>query len=218
MVDRTGLADSAAGIFSGESSSTADRAEYKRLILMRHGDPDNNGELKEQVRHAREQLFLAYPDMKIDALLYSPVKRTVRTAGEFYALHVSAQDRGHGQVLPFRRQDWLEDDSGGKIGYEGLLDHVRGLNNGWNTVLLVTHSTTGPLIARALNTDADDMQIVSSMFDYASVMVLDLPVSDWKRAGEAPAILAKSIGQPPAANGSHAAAPAEAAPDDQFTI
>ncbi len=186
----------------------------KRLILIRHGDPENNMALKEQVRHAREQLYQAYPDLHIDAVLYSPVKRTVRTAGEFYRLHTDdLDDEIRGLVLPFQKQKWLKDDSGTKIGYEGLLNNVRELDNDWSTVVLVTHSTTGPLLAKALKTQADDMQLASAMFDYASVMVIDLPINEWEKAGSQPAILALTIAQPEKPDPGRAAA-TETAPED----
>lgn len=207
------MKDVPSGIFA-RHAAPVERGQTKRLILIRHGDPENNTALKEQVRHAREQLYQAYPDLQIDAVLYSPVKRTVRTAGEFYRLHTDDLDGEiKGLVLPFQKQKWLKDDSGTKIGYDGLRDSVRELDNDWSTVVLVTHSTTGPLLAKALKTQADDMQLASAMFDYASVMVIDLPIDDWEKAGNEPAILALTIAQPQKPDPGRVAA-TETAPED----
>ncbi|MCB1591007.1 MAG: histidine phosphatase family protein [Alphaproteobacteria bacterium] len=169
---------------------------HKRLIILRHGHPEDLYALKQQVSHAREQLFENCPGMKIDAILYSPIKRTVRTAGEFYRLHIDEESKRMGLILPFQKQEWLTEKAGANLGYDGLLKEIQRLNNDWNTVLLVTHSTTGPHIARALQTDSSDIEIVSSMFELASIMVLDIPADDWAQAGQKPAHLAMTIAQP----------------------
>lgn len=207
------MKDVPSGAFA-RHAAPVEREPNKRLILLRHGDPESRAALKEQVRHTRDQLYQAYPDLDIDAVLYSPMRRTVRTAGEFYRLHTAELDGEiKGLVLPFERQKWLKDDSGTKIGYDGLLKRVQELDDDWDTVLLVTHSTTGPLLAKALKTQADDMQLASAMFDYASVMVIDLPVKSWEKAGSEPAILALTIAQPEKPDPGRAAA-TETAPED----
>lgn len=183
----------ASQVFAQNAPAEEGRAKGKRLILMRHGDPDNDAALMQQVSYSRQALLDAIPDLKIDSVLFSPVKRTVRTAGEFYKLHANGRANGHGLAFPFERQEWLADDSGGKIGYEGLLQKVQELNNDWTTVLMITHSTTAPLIAKSLRTDADDMTIVTSLFDYASILVLDMPVQDWAHAGKMPTSLSFKI-------------------------
>ncbi|MBK9585895.1 MAG: histidine phosphatase family protein [Alphaproteobacteria bacterium] len=168
----------------------------KRLILMRHGNPDSREELGNQVAHSLAELFAAYPDQKFDAVLYSPVKRTVMTAAAVYNQHVDkAQVERPGFAFPFEKQPWLKDNAGAELGYEGLLDKVRELDDSWNTVLLVTHSTVAPLLAKVLKAPATDKELVFTMSDYASVLVLDIQSDSWADAGLTPARISKVISQ-----------------------
>ncbi|MCB9977337.1 MAG: hypothetical protein H6858_07050 [Rhodospirillales bacterium] len=194
-MDPTSIISETAG--SAFAQPEPEPGQRKRLIMMRHGDLKNIDDLKAQVRHSLQELFLAYPDLAIDAVLYSPLKRTVRTAAELYNLHVdkSAVQRP-GFAFPFQKQDWLSEDAFSILEYDGLREKVRELDESWNTVLLITHSTTAPPLAKALQAQATDMQLVFTMSDFASVLVLDLPSDNWKDAGTEPSEIAKVIRRP----------------------
>jgi len=192
--DTTGISQSAAGAFAPVKHAPESRG--KRLIMMRHGNPDDRGAMHEQVAHSLAQLFAAYPDLKLDAVLYSPVKRTVMTAAEVYNQHVDKSAvNTPGFAFPFQKQPWLKDTAGAEIGYDGLLGKVRELDDSWQTVLLITHSTTASPLAKALKSPASDMELVFTMSDYASVLVLDLPSDQWADAGIIPARIGKVISQ-----------------------
>lgn len=164
--------------------------------MMRHGNPDDRDALRAQVAHSLAELFAAYPDLKIDAVLFSPVKRTVMTAAELYNQHVDKSAvETPGFAFPFQKQDWLKDTAGAEIGYDGLLGKVRELDDSWNTVLLITHSTTASPLAKAMKSPASDMELVFTMSDYASVLVLDLASDHWTDAGKAPTQIGKVISQ-----------------------
>ena len=173
----------------------AGRRKFKRLIIMRHGNGDNQEQLEAQVAHSTSELLKAFPDLDIDAVLYSPVDRTARTADEFYKDMFGVAEQLQPFPVPFEEQDWLEEHSSGKIGYDGLRQEVKKLDDNWNTVCLVTHSTVGAPLAKALKVQAPDMDLAFTMSDYASVLVLDIPVEHWKDVGSEHAQIAKVINQ-----------------------
>ena len=183
------------GEFADSHDSSNGAEKFKRLIIMRHGNGDNQEQLEAQVAHSTDQLLRAFPDLDIHAILYSPVERTVRTANEFYTDMYGGIEDLNATAVPFEQTDWLEEQSAGKIGYDGLRAEVEHLNNDWDTVCLVTHSTVGAPLAKALKVQAPDMDLAFTMSDYASVLVLDIPVDNWQDVSSANAQIAKVINQ-----------------------
>ncbi len=190
MDHTSGISDRAAGAFA----AVPQQGPVKRLILMRHGHPEKPEDLRAEVGHSFQELQGAFPGLIIDAMLYSPFKRTVRTAGECYRVYTADKDfKKPGLALPFIRQGWLGENAGAKLGYSGLLQNARELDDSWNTVLLVTHSTVAPLLAKVLKAPATDKELVFTMSDYASVLVLDIPSDRWSDAGLTPSRISKVI-------------------------
>lgn len=161
-------------VFQGTNSTTEKTS--KRLILMRHGDETQPEILKQQVQASLASLLEAYPDLKIDAVMYSPATRTKKTTE---ALLESLKENS---ITPnqISQTDWLAEDTAPQIGLNGFREKTSNLDENLQTVFMVTHSTSGPLLAHAINTQADEWTLAFGLCSYAGIMVLNIQSENWK--------------------------------------
>lgn len=150
----------------------------KRLVIVRHGNDSDQDLLDRQVQYAISTLQNVLPGIEPDAIFYSDIERAKRTAS---SVRLALANEGNQQPsIPFIESDWLREEAGGNLGFKGLQKKLRSLEEGLNNVFLVTHSTTGLVIARALKANSDNMSINAVFANYVGILVLDIPVESWK--------------------------------------
>ena len=162
----------------------------KRLIVMRHGNEMDHAKLRQQVGHSAAEYNRVFPDLPIEAIFHSPIKRTEDTAN---ALSESMSPEDSTPPL-MEKQEWLKDDAQKTFSDDDFIACIQGLNDDLNTVCLVTHATTGPAIIKQIS-DVDRNEVLFTVCDHAGMLVLDIPSDTWKDAGVKQAEIALGINQ-----------------------
>ncbi len=161
----------------------------KTLILVRHaksswGDGslmDKNRPLDERGKHDAPEMGrrLAKRDLKPDLIMSSPAKRALATA------------RLLAKELDYEPQKIVMDESLYAVTAADLLDMIRNLDDGTQTVMLVGHNPELTELAHALSAPVDRLPtcaVVEFRFDTTSwsdvgkAPVLDVNLDDPKRS------------------------------------
>lgn len=170
--------------------------QYKRLIIMRHGHEMNHSLLESQVNHSAQEYFKYFPASDFDAILHSPTQRTTDTAQSVYNFLDTRNSQTEDEKnIHMQEALWLSDDKEYNMNLDEMGHCIQMLDDEWDTVCLVTHSTKTDKIAKAVSTQANDDEIRYVTGDYACMLVLDLPVKSWTKAPNAKTNIALAIGQ-----------------------